>query len=395
MKQRISLLILAFVMMATSLHANARTIQQMQEEQREIRNEAQEARGYLAVTQAEVSALEAEIAIIDAQINEVSESLERVNNALIAAQEDLFETEIALEVARDDLDDQFDRLKTRLRAMYMNGPLGYLDVILQATSFTDFLTRVDRMNRIARSDREMMDRLRIAEQEVADRLEETFVHMTRIEGFQLQHTERLLEFEFAVSAKEDFMTQLESEARTHEISIRALEQADREITAAIQQAQEEEEARRRAAAAQEAARRAQQQVRLPQGGTLLWPVPGRFTVSSPYGNRTHPISRRPEFHTGIDIPAPGGTNILAAESGTVILSRWNGGYGNTIVIDHGNGMSTLYAHASRLLVSEGTWVNRGDVIALVGSTGVSTGNHLHFEVRLEGRHTNPAPFLGI
>ena len=128
---------------------------------------------------------------------------------------------------------------------------------------------------------------------------------------------------------------------------------------------------------------------------MLWPVPGYFTVTSGYGNRRHPFSGRQEFHTGIDIGARSGANVVAAESGMVTMSGWHGGYGQTIVIDHGNGLSTLYAHNSALLAREGQWVNRGDVIARVGSTGISTGPHLHFEIRQNGRHFNPAPSLGI
>ena len=128
---------------------------------------------------------------------------------------------------------------------------------------------------------------------------------------------------------------------------------------------------------------------------MNWPLPGFTRISSGYGQRTHPISRRSEFHTGIDLPAPSGTYIYAAESGTVIISGWNGGFGNTVVIDHDNGLSSLYAHNSRNLVSVGQWVNRGDRIARVGSTGVSTGPHLHFEVRHNGRHVSPYGYLGI
>ena len=109
--------------------------------------------------------------------------------------------------------------------------------------------------------------------------------------------------------------------------------------------------------------------------------------------RMHPIYNYMRMHNGIDIAAAGGTNILAAESGTVIVAEYNSGYGNYIIVDHGNGYSTLYAHSSRLIASVGDHVNRGDVIALVGTTGNSTGNHLHFEVRVNGTPTNPLDYL--
>jgi murein DD-endopeptidase MepM/ murein hydrolase activator NlpD len=122
-------------------------------------------------------------------------------------------------------------------------------------------------------------------------------------------------------------------------------------------------------------------------------VPGHHRISSGYGGRTNPISGRREVHSGIDIPAPVGTNIIAAAAGVVIMSQYNGGFGYTVVINHGGGLSTLYAHNSRLLVSAGETVAAGHVIARAGSTGFSTGSHLHFEVRLDGGHVDPIGYL--
>ena len=390
---RCGLLGFVLILLTPSLSAAARTITEMEAMQQEIQAEARETREYLAVTQQEMEGLETEIYIMDAALDEATEQLEIINQALDDTIAELEETEIALEQARDELDEHFDRFKTRLRVMYIHGPVGYLEVVLQATSFNEFLTRLDHMNTVARSDREMAERLQAAEDLVEQKLEETFRQMTHIESLRVLQADRIMDLEFALDQKYNFMSLLEEDAYQHEIAIRRLEQADRDITEQIQRARAEEEARRRAA--QEAARRAQQQVVQPRGGVMHWPLPGHYRVSSPYGNRTHPISRRPEFHTGVDIPAPSGTNIVAAESGTVIISGWNGGFGNTVVIDHGGGLTTLYAHNSRNIAVVGQWVNRGEVIARVGSTGVSTGPHLHFEVRHDGRHVNPNGYLGI
>ncbi|MCL2415472.1 MAG: M23 family metallopeptidase, partial [Defluviitaleaceae bacterium] len=125
-----------------------------------------------------------------------------------------------------------------------------------------------------------------------------------------------------------------------------------------------------------------------------WPVQGTRSVNSHYGNRRHPSTGRTSFHTGVDLRAPHGTNVLAAQEGTVIFSGWQRGYGNTIIIDHGGGITTLYAHQSRNLVSSGDRVTRGQVIGRSGATGTATGAHLHFEVRRNGSHINPRPFLG-
>jgi len=126
---------------------------------------------------------------------------------------------------------------------------------------------------------------------------------------------------------------------------------------------------------------------------FLWPSAASKRITSKYGNRLHPVLKVYKLHTGIDIGAGSGTNILASNSGKVIKAQYNSAYGNMIIIDHGGGMSTLYAHASKLLVSVGQTVNRGDVIAKVGSTGYSTGPHLHFEVRKNGSPVDPMPYI--
>ena len=170
-----------------------------------------------------------------------------------------------------------------------------------------------------------------------------------------------------------------------------LDNANQEITNLIKKAQEEQ--------AREEQRQRNKNNRNKgtkfnySSGKLGWPVPGRSNISSGYGSRTSPIKGKGEFHPGLDIPAPTGTAICAAESGKVISSGSINGYGYTVIIDHGNGLSTLYGHNSKLKVRVGQFVSRGDVIALAGSTGWSTGPHCHFEVRVNGRHTNPWSYL--
>ena len=128
-------------------------------------------------------------------------------------------------------------------------------------------------------------------------------------------------------------------------------------------------------------------------GVYTWPTPGYTNITSAYGMRFHPILKTRKMHTGVDIGAPMSATIVAADSGKVIHAGWMGGYGQVLVVDHGNGISTLYAHQSAFLVSNGQTVNRGDPIGKVGSTGWSTGPHLHFEVRINGSYTDPMPYI--
>jgi len=133
------------------------------------------------------------------------------------------------------------------------------------------------------------------------------------------------------------------------------------------------------------------QLRPPSAYGMQWPVVG--SVTSEYGYRTHPVYGTRKLHSGLDVSAPRGTPIAAVQGGTVLMAGVQGGYGNVVIVDHGDGVSTLYAHMSKINVSKGQQVNRGDVVGLVGATGTATGNHLHFEVRINGEATNPRPYL--
>lgn len=173
----------------------------------------------------------------------------------------------------------------------------------------------------------------------------------------------------------------------------AAEKAQKE---AQQAAAKAEASAQKAASAQQAASStaaASGAAKFSSGGTYILPAPSYTRISSPYGYRIHPISKTRKLHTGIDFGAPAGTRCVASRAGTVILSGWNGGYGYCVVIDHGGGIATLYGHNSKLLVTKGQKVAQGETIALIGSTGNSTGPHCHFEVRVNGAHTNPMPYL--
>ena len=383
--RKILLLLLVLLLMVPTLSVAASTLADLQQQRQVLRNELSATRGELSQVQRDMNSLEAAILDLDLQYLTALEALAETTRLLEETEQKLVVTEMALAAAQAERDEQMERLVTRLRVMYEFGPVGYLEVVLQATSFRDFLTRLDMMNTLAQYDRVVAQRLQAAEEEVERVLAETEQLRAQIAEQQALQMELVAELEATQAEKYAFMETLEQDLARLETVLNQMEQDDQSITAAI-------------ARAEEAARHAEELRRLninpPSGGSFVWPVPGRYRVSSEFGTRTHPILRRQETHHGIDIPAPTGTPIVAAESGVVILSGWHGGYGTTVVIDHGGGYSTLYGHNSRNLVSVGDTVTRGQTIAHVGSTGMSTGPHLHFEVRRNGRAVNPNPYVG-
>jgi murein DD-endopeptidase MepM/ murein hydrolase activator NlpD len=191
-----------------------------------------------------------------------------------------------------------------------------------------------------------------------------------------------------MEAKIETKTKLDMYKGTKNYFLRQLNRQERELEAAIDQ--ELEESRRLETRIRDIQRGSNKKF---VGGAFLWPIDGTCRISSPFGNRFHPVLKKKKMHTGIDIAARTGTRIDAAANGTVILAGWFGGYGKTVIIDHGGGKSTLYGHTSALFVNEGDEVKKGQKIAEVGSTGLSTGPHCHFEVREHGTPVNPMNYV--
>jgi len=372
----------------------------------DLRNTYEEALAYVEEQQAE-------LAVTQASIMEVSNELRELDERLVSAVMDMHSintalhvTTVAMEQAKLDiaatqaeLDRQYDVIVDRLRDMQAQGTMGLLSVVFQATSLRDFLLRLEYVNNVARQDRDMVARLQATEDRL---LYIQGVHESQYNAVDVirQRQQSYVDYLAYVEAERyEYFEALQYDEYRWEAMI-ALSQEHADYVGAIFREAYEAEQRRIAQdrARVQAERRAAETAAMANlNGQLLWPVPSRTLsdITSPFGPRIHPISRRQDNHSGMDIRATSGANIVAAESGVVIFSGWSGGYGLTVIIDHGGGVHTLYAHNSSNLVNVGDNVSRGQVIALIGSTGVSTGPHLHFEVRVNGRAVNPAPFLGI
>ncbi|MGC9317084.1 MAG: murein hydrolase activator EnvC family protein [Armatimonadota bacterium] len=283
---------------------------------------------------------------------------------------ELREVKADLKKTEDDLEVHREAMSQRLRAMYEVGEPSYLEVILNATSFEDFTSRAEFARLIARQDEQMLRTL--VETEERLRQQRAALEVKQAEAAELK---READHQAAVAAQreaeaERLVEKYKTDRRSLEAEFAALEQAEREIEALIRSS-----ARGAGAYSGTCA------------GNLLRPCPGY--ISSPFGWRIHPVWGGSRFHNGVDIAAGYGTTIKAADDGKVIYAGWKGAYGRTVVIDHGSGWSTMYGHCSSIYVSRGQVVSRGQAIAAVGSTGVSTGPHLHWTVYRDGKAINP------
>ncbi len=313
----------------------------------------------------EIKSLEGKIALSDLELRELSVSINltqtKIDTAL--AQLDTLEADIA---------SQNDDLNKRLRAMYMNGDVGFIDVLLGSSSISEAMTNMDRIQRIYDADQKMLKKLE-EQHKVID------AQRQYLQGLASDlEADKAVEKEKQDALAADKATVAQKKAAVQDDIDALMEQIDRmneeanKLTAEILKLQGNGEF---------------------VGGGFTWPAPGVSRITSPFGYRIHPIKKVKKLHTGMDIGCPSGTNIVASNAGTVIASKWNNSYGNMIMIDHGGGIVTLYAHNSQRLVNVGDVVAKGQVIAKSGNTGDSTGPHLHFEVRVNGNYVDPAKYV--
>ncbi len=304
----------------------------------------------------QLNAINAEIANIDAQIS-------YYDGEIAQKEEERKEAE-----AREA--EQYDLFCQRVRMMEEQGTVSYWSILFNAESFSDLLDRIADVDAVMAYDNEVMDQL-IATREELERVQgELESARAEEQAAKEQQEAKKAEQQAKVAEAQALVDQINADTAEVNRQLDAESAAASEIQAEIAQKQKQLEEERK-----------QNNIVISSESGYLWPLPGYYRLSSLFGYRIHPITGVAHSHTGIDIPASGGTPILAAKSGQVVTSAYHYSYGNYVVIDHGNGNSTLYAHMSSRAVSEGQMVTQGQVIGYVGTTGSSTGNHLHFEVR--------------
>ena len=317
-----------------------------------------------------------EIYDLDMRLSEAQIDIDNTEKEILDVLMEIDEAREKLEEAEEKRQSLNERASDRLRFIYENGELDPLEIAGECGSISDYARYRQYAEDIMKYDAELLEELKANEEclrEELERIEERSEAKTALEKFK---TEK--EFEMAVMYEEKnrLLEEYRQDAKRAEKELAELEEAADKVYDIIVNIEKNKEF-----------------VDTYTGGELEWPVEGRYYVSSGYVGRISPVGNGYEFHTGIDIPAPEGYEIRAAEDGTVINAGWINGYGNTVIIDHGGGISTLYAHNSSVEIENGQSVHRGDVIALCGSTGYATGSHCHFEVRVNGEHTDPWEYL--
>ena len=336
-------------------------MQKMQERKEKARQKAAAASEGLEEIQSRLNELQAQARELQAKSN--------------ALQAKINDNQAKLAKKKAEVEQRKKVYSQRLRQIYINGQVNYLDVLLGAKDFGDFSSRMYLLQKIVSSDIAMLQQLQKDEAEIKSRQEQLDAEMKEIKSTKAELEAKRARANKLKEQRSYMLYKAQEEEQQSQSEYERLLAISENITAMLRNMESSGGGSSSS------------------GGTgrFMWPCRGEIT--SYFGWRTHPIFGTTKYHSGMDIAVDYGTPIMAADSGTVIYSGWLGGYGYAVMIDHGSGLVTLYAHNQSLNVYEGQYVTKGTCIAYAGSTGYSTGPHCHFEVRLHGEVTEPLNYL--
>nr|WP_300003852.1 peptidoglycan DD-metalloendopeptidase family protein [Tissierella sp.] len=419
--RKISTVLLMSIIISTGTTSFADKINDLRKEQEGIKNELKTKQEKIKDTQNKTKTVEEQIDALDRKVNKASLDLSKVEGELTTLEENIEKNLVELAEAEKILAEKQENFEERITVMYMNGNVGYLELLLTSKDIKDFFSRKDMVKFIAEQDKELLQIMKEQKEIIEEKKVELAAQRASLSAVKTKLESRKKDLETATRQKQDLMSRLQKDVATFEKEYDKLNDFAKSVGDQILKLQEEQRLREEARIRAEAKSKAEAERKLAEakrkeeaasnsgssssgstsgsssspnvGGKMTWPVPSSSRISSYFGYRIHPIFHTKKLHTGLDIPAPAGANVVAATSGTVIYSGWLGSYGNTVMIDHGGGIVTLYGHNSSTTVSVGQSVGTGSVIAKVGSTGNSTGPHSHFEVRQNGEYIDPLPWV--
>lgn len=376
MKKKFIMVLIVVLLICTAYSTiNAENLSDLQAQKEQIKNELSSANENLEGLQVELTEALEEVSKVEAQIAEGEAELEETTAKLEELEKEIKQIQEKLNVIETDYEKQKDMFEKRIVALYEMGETTYLDVLLSSKSITDFISNYYLIGEVAQYDSELLDTI---ERE-----------KNKIEQIKEQITQKNNDLKLAKTNQEKTLIALENAKTIKNSYVNNLTQEEQAIKTKIDEYQSQLNSLDSKILILTTGEIGEDYV----GGEFLWPAPGYKTITSPFGTRFHPILHIYRTHYGIDIGAPKGAYAVAANSGVVTTASYLSSYGNAVIIDHGGGVSTVYAHGSEILTTVGTKVNKGDIIMKVGSTGLSTGPHLHFGVTVNGKYVNPMPYL--
>ncbi len=314
---------------------------------------------------------------IDEQVNLTEEEIETINSLIAELDNKIAEKEAEIETASENIDAEYNKFKQIMRLSYEEGNASYVEMVLGSEDFYDFLVRIEQVTSLMEYSSKLLESFKESKASLESAKATLQASKTTQVIYQGELQSKHEELEVLQRENENYLSSLTKDINSYQSTYDSYAKAEDELDKQLEKYLRELQAKENS-----------QYV----GGEFNWPLPLNWkSISSAYGYRT--LNGKREFHRGIDIPASKNTNIYASNSGKVVTATFHYSYGNYVVIDHGGGKSTLYAHANKLNCKVGDYVKQGDVIAFVGTTGHSYGNHLHFEVRISGTAKNPLDYV--
>jgi len=315
---------------------------------------------------------------IDRKIDKTKSQIDLLKNNILIVENRIKDTQEQLQHEQAKKEAYYQKFKDRIRAIYEinNVSVSYIEILLDSKNLSDFFTRMYLFNDIIEYDKQILNEYAKSIENIKKKKTELVLLRQDLNNKKAELEKYQNSLIVEQQEKKKFLSDLEKEQDKLENMLDELERVSNELSKKIKEILARQKTKR-----------------IYSGGKLLWPIEGYYDISSYFGMRFHPILKKNKMHTGIDIAAPYGTRVLAAADGDVILAGWVSGYGKTIILDNGSGISTLYAHLSSINVSVAQKVKKGECIGNVGSTGYSTGPNLHFEVRINGDVVDPLNYL--
>ena len=359
----------------TTNNTNSSNLTDLQTQQQDLQDQIQQSHEELEEVQSQLSENLQQIEKLDEKIRESENEIEELDTQVKSLQEEIAGIQSQLDVAQKNYEKQKDIMENRLVAIYEAGDTKYLDVLLNSSNISEFLSNYYLITEIASVDKDLLDEVEAEKKEIELAKQKLEKNQESLAVALQTQTKTTTVLQNTKALRGNYISRLSDEEKAKQEQIDEMTEQYEAVNNQIL----------------ELAVQGLDSVYI--GGELAWPVPGYTKITSNYGMRVHPITGQYKLHTGVDISAPIGANFVAANDGIVTKAEYNTAYGNMVIIDHGGGISTLYAHGSEILVTVGQTVKKNDAILKVGSTGYSTGPHAHFEVRINGVVTDPLPYI--